>query len=182
MDAPPEQNFQKPPPGASPGEHRRWAAGVIERHQSSLLAYATRLGGDAAAAQDAVQDTFVRLIRTPPQIRDEDHLAAWLFTVCRHRLIDAHRNRGPACPDAACNLAVDPSPGPAAEIVEAERRQTLDATIEQLSARQREVIGLRLHAGLSYRQIADVTGLSVSAVGFHLHAAVRSLRARLASA
>ena len=51
--------------------------------------------------------------------------------------------------------------------------------IEQLSDQQQEVLRLRLKDGLSYQQIADVTGLSASNVGYHLHQAVTTLRAKL---
>ena len=51
--------------------------------------------------------------------------------------------------------------------------------IEQLSEQQQEVLRLRLKDGLSYQQIADVTGLSASNVGYHLHQAVTTLRSKL---
>lgn len=52
--------------------------------------------------------------------------------------------------------------------------------IGKLSDQQQEVLRLRMHDGLSYKQIADVTGLSVSNVGYHLHQAVSLLRVKLA--
>ena len=70
----------------------------------------------------------------------------------------------------------DDEPGPAAALEADEQSHQLAKLLDALSPRQQEVLRLRLQAELSYREIADVTGLSVSNVGFHLHAAVRSLR------
>ena len=61
-----------------------------------------------------------------------------------------------------------------------EQKTNLAEVVDQLTPRQQEVLRLRIQAGLSYREIAEVTGLTVSNVGFHLHAAVRSLRDTLA--
>ncbi len=63
---------------------------------------------------------------------------------------------------------------------EAEEKVHLDRLVDKLSPRQQEVLRLRLQAGLSYREIAEVTGLTVGNVGFHLHQAVRNLRDSLA--
>ncbi len=63
---------------------------------------------------------------------------------------------------------------------EAEEKVHLDQLVDKLSPRQQEVLRLRLQAGLSYREIAEVTGLTVGNVGFHFHQAVRNLRDSLA--
>ena len=71
-----------------------------------------------------------------------------------------------------------PDPGPTATqvVCAAEERTQLAKCLERLSPRQQEVLRLRLDAGLSYREIAEVTGLTISNVGFHLHEAIRNLR------
>ena len=163
---------------AESDEHRRrqWLAESFARFERPLLAYACRmLGADFSAAQDVVQETFMRLCREDP-VKLDDRLAAWLFTVCRSRVIDLKRQRT-ALPssDRAAHLA-DASPDPAAAAEADEQAGQLATLLDALSPRQQEVLRLRLQAQLSYREIAEVTGLSVSNVGFHLHAAVRSLR------
>ena len=60
-----------------------------------------------------------------------------------------------------------------------EQIQQLQTQIGQLSEQQQEVLRLRLHGGLSYKQIADITGLTVSNVGFQLHDAISRLRGKL---
>ncbi|MCG8648303.1 MAG: sigma-70 family RNA polymerase sigma factor, partial [Pirellulales bacterium] len=56
---------------------------LVQRYERPLLAYAHRmLGGDWQGAQDAVQETFLRLCRQDRQ-KIESRVAAWLFSVCR---------------------------------------------------------------------------------------------------
>jgi len=158
-----------------------WAEGVVNRFERPLLAYASRMfGGDWPAAQDAVQETFLRLCRADRE-SIEPRLAAWLFSVCRSRVIDMQRTRN-ATPlgDPQQDLP-DPNPDASEAFCEAEEQSQLNECLIQLSPRQQEVLRLRLGAGLSYREIAEVTGLTVSNVGFHLHEAVRNLRNILAT-
>ena len=153
---------------------------LVDRYERPLLAYASRmLGGDWQGAQDAVQETFLRLCR---ENRDkiESRVAAWLFSVCRSRVIDMQRTKHATPIDASQVTVADPAPDAAQVACEAEEKDQLVGMVDQLSPRQQEVLRLRMQAGLSYREIAEVTGLTVSNVGFHLHAAVRSLRDSLA--
>ena len=68
-------------------QHTEWIRGALERYESPLLRYACRLTGNLEQARDVVQDSFVRLCRAD-RSKVEDHLAAWLFTVCRRRALE----------------------------------------------------------------------------------------------
>ena len=157
-----------------------WIRAAIERYEGPLIRYATGLTGSVEQARDVVQDTFFKLCEVEPATV-EGHLAAWLFRVCRNRAVDLQRKDGRARPwDPALLGRPGDEPSPAACL---ERRETTSALLEQLQALpagQREVVRLRFQEGLSYREIAEVTGQSVGNVGFLIHRAVRALRARLA--
>lgn len=178
-------------------------AQAVDTHQRSLLAYATGLLRDPVAAQDAVQDTFLQLCRKTRQVAGSDEpptlaefaarIAPWLFTVCRTRVIDMQRKKMPqsfarrrdshASRDEAPEAAViDPRPTPHDVAQASEEHQRVADSIGELTPKQREILQLRMQAGLSYREIADVTGLTTSNVGVHLHQAVASLRKQLANA
>lgn len=91
-----------------------------------------------------------------------------------------------SCPvDASEILVADPHPDATQMAIDSEQtddqQSRLSNLVQQLSPRQQEVIRLRMQAGLSYKEIAKVTGLTVSNVGFHLHAAVRSLKTSMAA-
>ena len=153
---------------------------LVDRYERPLLAYATRmLGGDSAGAQDAVQETFLRLCRED-RSKIESRIAAWLFTVCRSRVIDMQRTKRPTSIEHTAATIPDPGPPASQAVVDAEDGDRLAGLIDELTGRQQEVLRLRMQGGLSYREIAKTTGLTVTNVGFHLHAAVRSLRQSMA--
>ncbi len=153
---------------------------LVDRYERPLLAYASRmLGGDWQGAQDAVQETFLRLCREDPE-KIESRVAAWLFSVCRSRVIDMQRTNHSTPIDASQVTVADPAPDASQVASEAEDKVHLNQLVDRLSPRQQEVLRLRLQAGLSYREIAEVTGLTIGNVGFHLHEAVRNLRDALA--
>ena len=68
---------------------------------------------------------------------------------------------------------------PDAVLLAEERQQALLTQIDRLPPNQQEVLRLKFHGGLSYQEIADVTGHSRSNVGFLLHTAITKLRERL---
>ena len=153
---------------------------LVDRYERPLLAYASRmLGGDWQGAQDAVQETFLRLCRENRE-KIESRVAAWLFSVCRSRVIDMQRTNHATPIDASQVSVADPTPDASEVACEAAEKVHLDQLVDKLSPRQQEVLRLRLQAGLSYREIAEVTGLTIGNVGFHLHQAVRTLRDSLA--
>ena len=154
---------------------------VVDRFQRPLLAYASRmLGGDWQGAQDAVQETFLRLCREDPE-KIESRVAAWLFSVCRSRVIDMQRTKKPMPMDASVQTMPDDAPDASQLASDAEEKVHLQDLVKGLTPRQQEVLRLRMQAGLSYKEIAEVTGMTIGNVGFHLHEAVKSLHGRLAT-
>ena len=150
---------------------------ALARFERPLTRYALRLTGDLETARDVVQDTFLRLC-TADQLGIENHLAPWLFTVCRNRALDVVRKEQRSTPltDAAAagQPSRDPAPSAVAEWHEAADR--LADLLERLPANQQEVIRLKFQHGMSYKEISGVTGLSVSNVGFLLHTGIKTLR------
>lgn len=156
--------------------------GALERYERPLVRFARRLVGDGEAARDIAQDCFLRLCqqaRTP----EPGRLAPWLFTVCRNRAID-HLRRTGRMPhvNGTAILDLEPDsaagPGPARAASDADERSRILGLVAGLPARQQELLRLKFEDGLTYREIARITGLSVSNVGFTLHTALKTLRAR----
>jgi RNA polymerase sigma factor (sigma-70 family) len=156
---------------------------AVERHQTALLRYATRLlGGDVERARDVVQDTFVRLM-AQPRSAVEGHLAEWLFTVCRNRVLDVLRKEGRMSRFAEGQVerltAVEPLPGRTME--RAELHDAVLRLVGTLPRNQQEVVRLKFQNGFSYQEISRITSLSVTNVGFILHTAIKALRAAMAA-
>ena len=158
-----------------------WIQTVLQRFEGPLLRYAARLTGDPDRARDAVQETFLGLCQTE-RSNVENHLAAWLFRVCRNRTLDQRRKEKPVEPLETASTLQSPEPGPAAVAERREGTHHVLAIVASLPDSQREVMFLRFQNGLSYREISDVTGHSVTHVGVLIHNAVKAVRARLADA
>jgi RNA polymerase sigma-70 factor (ECF subfamily) len=163
------------------GVDAEFVRSAVRRFERPLVGYATHLlGGDAERARDVAQEAFFRLCSEPRE-RVEPHLRQWLYAVCRNLAIDFRRKdrrmqlMGEA--DADAYMSGEPEPAETAEREDSSSR-VLEA-LDTLSINQQEVVRLKFQHGLSYKQISEVTGLTVTNVGFLLHAALKALRQKL---
>ncbi|MDG1873358.1 MAG: sigma-70 family RNA polymerase sigma factor [Mariniblastus sp.] len=170
--------------GASHQWTQDWIKNAIDEHEASLLRYANHFVHDLETARDIVQDTFLQLCRHPNE-ELRPRLAQWLFTVCRNRAIDVCRKerRMKLAPENQLtdhlDAQSDESVNPAARLESSETAAGLLQQVGRLPDRQQEVLRLKFNVGLSYKEIAEVTGLSSTNVGFILHTAISKLRQRL---
>ncbi|WP_422929815.1 RNA polymerase sigma factor [Singulisphaera sp. PoT] len=153
---------------------------AVSRFEGPLTLYAAKLLGDAEAARDVVQETFLRLC-SQDQATIESRLAEWLFTVCRNRAFDVLRkeSRMTRLSDDQVLHHTSPDPSPT-EVVE--RRDSAERVLdllETLPPNQREVIRLKFQNGFSYQEISRISGHSVTNVGYLLHVGLKSLRQQL---
>ncbi len=157
-----------------------WLRAAMEEHAGPLTRYTALITGDLDRARDVVQDAFIRLCSEDRE-RVEDHLAEWLFTVCRHRALDVLRKEQRMEPLTDTELVGRASPEPSPAVV-VERRDTHSRVLDLLATlprNQQEVVRLKFQNGLSYAEISRVTQLTVSNVGFLIHTAIKTLRQRL---
>lgn len=162
-------------------DDQAWIAEALDRYEKPLLRYAAWLLEDRERARDVVQDVFLRLCKENRD-RVADHVAEWLFTVCRNRAMDVreHESRRRRLDETHLIQVSDIEgsyPGDSAE-----RRQLLRqilTMIDALPANQREALFLRFREGFSYKEISQLTGLSIGNVGFLIHTAVHTIRERV---
>jgi RNA polymerase sigma factor (sigma-70 family) len=155
-----------------------WIAEALARYEAPLLRFATKLVADADRARDLVQETFLQLCEQD-RAAVEGHLAPWLFRVCRNRAFDLRRKETRVELIAQTPEAPDPQAGPAETAQQREHAGHVMKILETLPEHQQEAVFLRFQGGLSYKEISEVTGHSVTNVGFMLHAAVKAIRAQL---
>ena len=115
---------------------------------------------------------------------EDGRVGAWLFAVCRNRALDVARKERRMSTLGEQQASARPAggPGPARIVEDTEQQTRLLAALATLPAAQQEVVHLKFQIGFTYRQIADITGLSVSHVGVTIHNAVKALRDRLREA
>ncbi|MDY0169560.1 MAG: sigma-70 family RNA polymerase sigma factor [Thermoguttaceae bacterium] len=158
-------------------ENAQWIGSLVARYERPLCRYAFSLTGSATLAQDAVQETFLRLCKAN-RAKVEGHEAAWLFRVCRSRVFDIERKEKPVKSLTASHAAglAAPDPAGAEAAHRAEEEHLLLRLMARLPARQAEAIRLKFQQRLSYRDIARVMDVSESNVGYLIHVGIKSLR------
>lgn len=161
----------------SPEPSDEWLLGALERYEKPLLKYALGLCGDRELSRDTVQDTFLKLAAESIEERPQN-LPAWLFSVCRNRLIDIRRKQFRLVPleDGHLEQDLDGVPAPSARLEASEQSASLLRMVDSLPERERELVRLKFQAGLSYREISAITGITEGHVGYLLHHAVKAMR------
>ncbi len=163
-------------------EDAAWIREVLERHERSLILYASRMLGDVERARDCVQEAFLRLCN---QSREEVEggVEVWLFTVVRNLCHDVFRkeSRMTELEDERADRTAGSAPTPEelAEVKDSHSRVLESMT--SLPPKQREVLQLKFQHGLSYKEISRITQESVGNVGWLLHTGLKTLRGRLAT-
>ncbi|MBC8351380.1 MAG: sigma-70 family RNA polymerase sigma factor [Planctomycetes bacterium] len=157
-----------------------WINTVVEKFERPLVRYAAQITGDLERGRDVAQDTFLRLCKQDRQQLD-GHLVEWLYTVCRNRALDIRRKESRMRSMTAEQATVQESRDTDQTVV-TEQQDTTDRVLEfvdKLTENQREVVRLKFQHGLSYKEIAAVTELSASNVGYLIHTAIKKLRVEL---
>lgn len=167
---------QHPPPAGD----EAWIRSVLQQHEGPLLAYALRLcRGDLERARDLVQDVFLRLVKAD-RAEIGERTTVWLFHVCRNRALDLQEKDRPMLALDAAEPPPDPrTTSPVEHLAARDEASRLNALVERLPERERELVRLKFEHGLSYAEMGAVTGLTAGNVGFLLHKALRALRERL---
>lgn len=164
-------------PVKDPQQRIGWIQQVMHRHEGGLVRYASHITGDVETARDVVQDTFFRLCEADRRAI-EVKVTPWLYRVCRNRALDIKR-RGKKMrhlSDVQLSTCKSAEPSPAAVTL---KRQAISQVLEllgDLPDKQQEVLRLKFQHELTYREIAEVTGQSVTNVGYLIHTAIRTLR------
>jgi RNA polymerase sigma-70 factor, ECF subfamily len=150
-------------------------AHLVDRHHARCLRVAVHLLGDPDAADDVVQDAFVRAYRSLGSYREQDRFGAWLTRIvvnrCRSEQMRASR---------WSSIEVVPEPFERHEHDRQDTREALAHALAQLEPAQREAIVLRFADERSFDEMSTITGVGVSALKMRVHRACARLRSLLA--
>src|SRR5688572_22208093 len=125
---------------------------LYDQYGASLYRYALMLLADQAAAEDAIQQVFARLLARPRDMESDEH---YLRRAVRNECYSALRTRAARAADA-------PLLEPITSDVRLEERMTLEAAILKLTTEQREVVHLHVFEGRTFQEIADAAGESIN--------------------
>lgn len=150
---------------------------LFRYHYRPLCLYALHYLQDLDAAEDIVQESFLRLIERTRKGAEIENTKAYLYSATRNRCIDYLRNAGNKCEDIKPHdIDGEISDEEAADrsLNEAELWTAIDA----LPARQREVLLMSKRDGMRYREIADELDISIKTVEHLISRALRTLRGK----
>ncbi|HEU4945597.1 MAG TPA: sigma-70 family RNA polymerase sigma factor [Kribbella sp.] len=154
---------------------------LYEEHGRSLLAYATRLTGDRAAAEDVVQETLVRAWKHADDlVEGKGSVRGWLLTVARNIVTDRARAKAARPPEVAEQVDRPPVERDHSESV-VNTMVVLDA-LDQVSPEHREVLVELYYRGRSVTEAAAELGVPPGTVKSRTYYALRALRAVMGGA
>ncbi len=152
---------------------------LMDRHWSHIVAYLERMADVPEAAQDIAQEVFLRLWQQRVDWHPIGSLRSFLFSVARHLMLNQDKKRWREVrhlPSYRAELERRKQETPGESLERAELRVAVSQAVAALPPRRREVFVLARIHGLSYKEIADVMGISPQTVANQLSAAVAELR------
>ncbi len=166
------------------GENEAFDA-LLLRHKTRLFNYIYQMVRDRDLSDDIFQETFVKAITTIKQGRYNDlgKFSAWLYRIARNLVVDsfrAEKNEGAVSTDDAeydilnrRDLADDNIED---VMVDLQIEEDLRRLIDELPEVQREVLNLRYYRELSFKEIAELTGVSINTALGRMRYAILNLR------
>lgn len=156
---------------------------LVEQLGPRLFAYAARVLGDRAEAEDVVQEAMLKLWKVAPDWRQgEAQVSTWVYRVVTNLCTDRLRRR-----KTRAQVAIDAVAEPEADLLpvveqmtEAHRAEALQNALDSLPDRQRQAVILRHLEGLSNPEIAQIMDIGVEAVESLTARGKRALKAALA--
>ena len=156
----------------------------LGRYEGPLMRFVANFLRDESAAQDLVQETFLRVAKKPSKLLDVSSCHNWLLKIARNLSIDhlrrlaRSRKHSRALEYEAARSAAAAVPA-IDRLEKSERMARVRSEIDRLRPRLRMVMLLKVQEGKSYREIAEITGLTTTNVGYLIHQAMKTLKTRL---
>jgi RNA polymerase sigma-70 factor (ECF subfamily) len=162
---------------ARSGDVRAFAS-LVDAYYARCLRFALHMLSNRGDAEEAVQDTFVRVYRGLANYREEEAFEPWLFRILANRC----RTAGAKARRHAQLVEyghVPDRPSAARHDAEIAWREEIELALQALAVEQREAFLMRHVEGMSYEDMAVVTGAGVSALKMRVKRACDALRLRL---
>lgn len=156
---------------------------IYEKYKNDLLKLALALTNDVDAAEDVVQDVFVSFAQSAARIRPSGNLKKYLATCVanriRNRKRDRQRHEASDIDDSDC--VISDAKRPEQWAILSEELELLSQAMARIPYEQREVLGLYMQGGMTFRQIAKVQNASINTVQGRYRYGLNKLRSILNS-
>jgi len=157
---------------------------LYDRYVRQCFGLALRIVGDAALAEEVVQEVFLKLWTQPEKYAShKGKFVSWLLSLVHHRCIDELRRRSRteiALDDEETGRALrtkpDPAPEPGDQVWVMEQQRAVREALAQIPQNQRQVLELAYFRGLSHSEIAEKLGQPLGTVKTRIRLGMQSLR------
>lgn len=156
---------------------------LFEAMSPHLIRFAWRITRDEDAAEDIVQEAFLKVWRTRHRLDERRSLKALLYTIVRNLALNAIRSvQSHASPSDTIAEFEEDAQAPADVVLDAEDLgRRLDAWISEMPERRKEAFVLSRYHGMTHEEVADCMGLTPRTVNTHIVLALKYLRSKLES-
>ena len=154
-----------------------------KRHASSVYSFAFRRMGDAALADEVVNDTLLQAWVSASTFAGQSSPKTWLLGIAKNKILDALRSKGKLearhqdLSAEETEAIADTAPGAYAQLLAKQQGQHLSHCFDELPAEQRDCMHLSFVEGLSLAEIAQIMTIPANTVATRIHHAKRKLRA-----
>ncbi|MDY0089875.1 MAG: sigma-70 family RNA polymerase sigma factor [Flavobacteriaceae bacterium] len=157
---------------------------LIERHQSKIFGFIYSKIGNRDVADDVFQDTFIKVIKTlkSNSYNEEGKFLPWVMRIAHNLVIDYFRKikKMPVLREteeySIFSFMQDNTPNIEKILITQQVENDLQKLIEGLPADQKEVLVMRMYQDLSFKEIADLTGVSINTALGRMRYALMNLR------
>jgi RNA polymerase sigma-70 factor (ECF subfamily) len=156
---------------------------LFQRHNVRIYRFVLRLVGNAALAEDIVNEVFLVVWRSAGRFKAESQVTTWLLAIARHKAISALRRRAEAqLDDHTAAAIVDPRDDPETKMDKQDRSETIRNCLARLSPSHREIIDLVYYHGKLIRDVALIVGVPEGTVKTRMFHARKQLSKMLTAA
>ncbi len=149
---------------------------LVTRYERQVFYVVWRYVRNDEDAKDLVQATFVKAWQNAATFRGDSSVRTWLYRIGVNLALNYVRDHGKWHTESMKDDAASGEPSAADRIANAEEGLQLRHAVEELPAKQRLVVELRVQEGLSFREVADVAECSEDAAKANFHHAIKRLR------
>ena len=152
------------------GDRRAFGA-LVTRHRDWVYGFACRMLGDREEAFDAAQEAFIRVWTALEDFDVSRPFRPWLLAITANVCTDLLRRRREQVSlddRAAAQVPADPAPSPHQQVAARQTGERITAALVHLTDQQRLAVVLKHIQGLSYEEIAEMTGMPVNTIKSHV--------------
>jgi RNA polymerase sigma-70 factor, ECF subfamily len=148
---------------------------LYDRYSAVVYAVALRVLGDAAAAEDVLQEIFMQLWRNPSAFdASRGNLAPWLAVIARNRALDTLRKRKPQAEIDETTVSLEPDLAANADRMRVAEK--VRSTLKQMPAAQRSALEMAYFEGYSHSEISQKTGEPLGTIKTRIRSGLIMLR------